>query len=87
MILECMSVYDNKARAYLPPFYVAHVDVGIRHIANAVNDPAHQFARNPDDYALYHLGAFADDTGAHSFFQEPRQLGMVSRWIRVQPKE
>lgn len=81
MILECMAVYDNKARAYLPPFYVSHVDVGVRHIADALKDASHPFARNPEDYSLYHLGAFADDTGAHSFHQEPRHLGVVSRWI------
>jgi hypothetical protein len=82
MILECMAVYDNKARAYLPPFYVSQVDVGIRHIADAVNSADHPFSRNPDDYQLFHLGAFSDDTGAHAFFQEARQIGIVSRWKR-----
>lgn len=70
MIHQAMSVYDCKARAYLPPFYVPHVDVGIRYCQSAANDPSHAFAKNPEDFRVYHLGSFDDDTGRYQAFIE-----------------
>lgn len=57
-----MCVYDLKARAYVTPFFVPTVAVGIRAFRNCAQDKTHAFGRNPADYALFELGVFDDDT-------------------------
>lgn len=82
MILEMMAVYDSKARAFLPPFFVTHVDVGMRHIAHGVNKDEHPFNQNPTDYIVFHLGTFRDENAAFSIFTEPKNLGLVQQLQR-----
>lgn len=57
------TVRDSKAEAYLPPFYAAKQGLAVRMVANAVNDPDHTFFRNPEDYTLFYLGTFDEETG------------------------
>lgn len=68
-----MSAYDKKARAYLTPFFVTHVDVAVRTFTSAVNDPTHpgMINKHPEDFCLYHLGTFDDDTGHFNLTAAP----------------
>lgn len=87
MELQVMSIYDVKARAFITPFFVPHVDVAVRSIADVLRGQEdHAFKRNPDDYQLYHLGSFWDHTGKFVLKDQAELLGVVSRW-RVQPAE
>jgi len=63
MKLCIYSVLDNKAQAFLAPFFMSNDAVALRAFADAANDPTHQFFKNPNDYCLYRIGAFFDDTG------------------------
>lgn len=80
MILEVMSVYDTKARAYLVPFFVRSIEVGQRAVYNAVNDKSHEWYHHSADFHLFHFGAFADDNGAFGLLKEPRNLGPLSQF-------
>ena len=71
---QVFSVYDVKAKCFLPPFFMHQPEMAIRAISNATNDPGHQFHANPEDYSLYHLGEFDDDNGKLVPFNEPVQL-------------
>jgi len=64
MIQKIFSVYDNKAEAFLPPFFCATRGQAIRMLTDAVSDPAHQFAKHPEDFALFELGTYNDANGA-----------------------
>lgn len=77
MNLQCCAVYDQKARAFLPPFFVPHLDVAYRAIANATANPDHPFHRNPEDYIVYQLGSWSDDTAMFQLLGEPLNLGLV----------
>lgn len=57
------SVYDDKAKAFLPPFFIPEVGVAVRVFGDAVNDPGHQFFHHPADYTLFRLGSFDDGLG------------------------
>lgn len=63
MILQVMAAYDKKARAFCYPFYVAHVDVGIRSFEAAVNGENQVVTAHPEDYALFLLGTWSDENG------------------------
>lgn len=63
MKLNVYSIMDNKAEAFLPPFFMHNDSVAMRAFADAVNDSTHQFFKNPNDYCLYRIGHFDDNTG------------------------
>lgn len=62
-IHQIFSVYDQKAIAYLQPFFANTEGIAVRMFTAAVNDTEHQFARFAEDYVLYKIGEFDDSTG------------------------
>lgn len=57
------AIYDSKAQAYLPPFIMHRTEMATRVFADCVNDyPNHQFSKNPQDYTLFTIGQFDDNT-------------------------
>lgn len=61
MIHKIFTVYDSKAKAYLPPFFLHATGLAIRAITDCVDDPEHQFYRHPADYTLFECGTFDDE--------------------------
>lgn len=57
-----LSVLDLKARAFIPPFCVTNVAVGARVFAQNVNMQDSAISKNPEDYNLYYLGTWDDET-------------------------
>lgn len=66
MTKNIYTVRDNKAGAYLEPFYSQNDDTAFRSIANCLRDPEHTFSINIEDYDLYYLGSYEDTTGCIS---------------------
>lgn len=75
MILKIFSIYDTKAKAYLPPFFVPQDGQAIREFSNAVNSETHNFAKNPEDYTLIGLGEFDDENGVFTQYDKPAIQG------------
>lgn len=63
MHMVLYAIYDSKAEAHLQPFFLPNKAVAIRAAADCVNDPNHQFAQHPEDYALVELATFDNLTG------------------------
>lgn len=57
-------VYDDKAKAYLPPFFLPEIGMATRAFGDCVNDATHNFGRHPEDYTLFMAGTFDDSSGA-----------------------
>jgi len=64
MIHKIYSVFDSKAESYTPPFVDNAEGRALRTFADCCNDQGHQFGKHPEDYTLFCLGEFNDDTGA-----------------------
>lgn len=76
MHLEIFSIYDQKAEAHLPPFFLPTKAMAIRTFKDCVNNPEHAFGRNPGDYTLFHLGHWDDeDTNFYVEFNGQKSLG------------
>lgn len=60
MLHKIYSIYDNKAEAFLPPFFMPNDAMAIRAITDCLMDTNHQFHNHAHDYVLYGLGAFSD---------------------------
>ena len=63
LVLKCFTIYDQKARAYITPFFAANESVAIRTFENCCTDPNHAFGRNPQDYSLHLLCDWDATTG------------------------
>lgn len=82
------AIFDQKAAAYLPPFF-RHADgLAIRDFAGCAVDQEHQFGRNPEDFTLYRIGCFDDET-AHIEIEDPHSLGtaLEHKAANTKPKE
>lgn len=66
MIMKVFSVFDAKAAFFGNPFYDQREGSAIRAFGDAVNkeDVNNGFYNHPEDYSLYMLGEFDNDTGA-----------------------
>ena len=80
------TVFDSKAAAYLQPFYSQTKGVAIRQFSDAINgDPNHQFARHPEDFTLFELGSYDDNTAKFSLHETPQAMGVAVEFL--QPKD
>lgn len=72
MKLKMVSIYDSKAQAYLPPFFVRHVAHAVRGFQGALTNAETDFGKFPIDYSLHEFGEFDDETGQLELHPEPR---------------
>ncbi len=63
MKLNIYMVHDQKANAYLPPFFLPEDGMAHRTFGDCCNDVEHQFGKHPEDYTLFKLGEFDDLVG------------------------
>ena len=63
MLHKIFVVRDAKVEAYAKPIFVRSRGEGLRSFTDAVNDNTTEFARHPEDYALFEIGVYDDDTG------------------------
>lgn len=62
MKLQIFTVHDSKAEAYMNPFTMENKQLAIRGFQDAVNADT-PFAKHPEDYCLFHVGSFSQETG------------------------
>lgn len=63
MILQVFSIYDSASGLYAQPSIMASKGVAIRSFTDQVNDPNSIISKHPDDYSLYYLADYDDETG------------------------
>ncbi len=62
MIHKIFTVFDEKAQAYIAPFTCHQTGMAIRSFTDACADQTHKFGAHPEDYTLYQIGFFDDET-------------------------
>lgn len=82
MIHYQFAIHDNKAGAYLPPFILPRIEMAQRTFADCINSADHQFGAHPDDYTLFSLGLFDDETA--KFTPEMQSLGNGVEYLQLQ---
>lgn len=65
MIVKMYSVFDSKAAFFGKPFFEQREESAIRTFSDAVNEknPNNMWNKHPEDYSLFFLGQFDDQTG------------------------
>lgn len=66
------SVYDSVANLYGSPFYAINADVAKRQFqAECVRDADGPMQTHPQDFRLFKLGDFDDETGRFTLHEQP----------------
>jgi len=63
MVKNVYSVFDSKASVFAVPFTSVNNLTAIRDFSRAANDPQSDLARFPEDYFLYQVATFDDNSG------------------------
>lgn len=75
MITKFFAVYDHAAKAYMQPFQMQTRGQAIRGWIDAVNDPKTQFSKHPQDFVLYEIASYDDESGSFENTNPPQPLG------------
>lgn len=62
--LQMFCIYDCKMELYLSPFTAINAAVAAREFETAVMTPNHNFNQHPDDYSLWEIGEFDQQSAA-----------------------
>ena len=77
-IERVFSVYDSKMQMYLPLFFVRAPGAAVRSFSEAANQADHPFCKNPEDFILFQIGEFCQDTGVITALPAKISLGMAN---------
>ncbi len=76
------TIYDSKANAYLHPFCTLTRPLALRIFATAAQDPTQEISRWPDDFTLFEIGSFDDNTGTITNHDAKVSLGLANQFQR-----
>ena len=74
MKLVVVAVRDSAVDAFMRPFFVPSTAFAVRSFNDAVKEKDSLMFANPQDYALFELGTFDEETGKMENLPSPRQL-------------
>lgn len=61
--LNVYAIRDNKTEAYMSPFFLQNDNVMKRALIGAKDDPNSMLAKHPEDYGVYSLGTYEQNSG------------------------
>lgn len=64
MKLQMFSIYDTVSKLYARPFFDVNEATAKRNLRAAIRDPKSGLAENINDYRLYLIGEFDDQSGS-----------------------
>jgi len=72
------NIYDEKARAFLRPFFMPTMAAARRAVATIVNgEDDHIFKTNPSDFTLFEIGSYDDNDGLITGYLNKLSLGCL----------
>lgn len=83
--LVIVAIRDRAVDAFFRPVFAPTVGAAIRSFQDEINrnEPNNELAKHPEDYDLYQLGVFDEETG--QFVQaddQPRQIAIGKQMVR-----
>lgn len=82
MKYRVFSVYDQKAGAYITPFFMPNDQMAVRAFAMVANDVTHPFYKFGADYTLFCVAEFDDLTGALTALAPHKSFGAAASYAK-----
>jgi len=85
MELFALAIRDLAIDAFSPPFFVPKIELAKRDLGNVVNRDSdnNNFHLHPEQFELYQLGTWNDQSGAFNQFERPRQVCVLSDLVKA----
>lgn len=74
MKLAMVAVKDKKTGLFDPPFLVRHPNEAVREFQLITKKTETKFGQHPEDFDLYHLADYNEDSGDFENFEVKKQL-------------
>ena len=84
--LVVASVYDAKVGTYFQPFFARTRAEALRSFKDTVNQQGHVFNKHPQDFTLFILAVFDEETGGFLNCQAPESMGTGHEYLE-RPEE
>lgn len=81
MLYRVVAIRDRAADLFSVPSFVVSTGAAVRSFSDSVNAPDSAIHAHPEDYDLYELGTFDDNTGTFTTDQ-PRQIAVGKDQVR-----
>lgn len=81
MIQKIFTIWDAKAEAYGHPFNRIAKGVAVRDFADRCNNPQEPIALHPEDYQLFEIGEYDDQTATITMLDTRVPLGSALEYI------
>lgn len=78
MKLQVFAIKDRAIAGFMQPFFAHTIGAAVRAFQDGMNDPQTPMAKHPEDYDLWHLGEWDDQTG--DFYRNPGTKNMEVIW-------
>ena len=83
MKLYVVPLRDQKLDAFSQPWFSPATGAAIRAFGDHVNEPGSPAFKHPEDYELFLLGTFDDQTGKFDQAGPPTQLAIGSSLVKA----
>lgn len=80
---QIFSLFDKKACAYTQPFFYHQVGQAVRALDGIVNNKETNVNKYPEDFALYKLGTYNDNSGKIVSLNEPEFLNNAVDFLKI----
>lgn len=80
---QVLSVRDRAADHYGRPFFSPSIGSAIRSFSDHINSTEDsEMVKHPEDFDLYHLAVFDDETGVFECLTQPKMIA-VGKDLRI----
>jgi hypothetical protein len=85
MKLQVIATRDIVANVYGQPMYVVHIGQAIRSFGDEAQrkEPNNVLAQHPEDFELWHLGEWDDETAEYTELKPRKQLAAGANYRSV----
>nr|QRQ90059.1 MAG: nonstructural protein [Microviridae sp.] len=86
MQYKILAIRDRAADVFGQPIFTSSVGGAIRAFSDEINTPreGNNYNRHPEDFDLYHLGSFDDESAEFTLFKKPEQVA-VGKDLKINP--
>lgn len=75
-ILKVVAIRDRAIDAFGQPAFVPTLGAAVRGFGDEVNNRESALNAHPEDYDLYHLADFDNESGKFQQLEQPRQIAI-----------
>lgn len=85
--LQVLAVRDRAADVYGRPFFTPSLGTAIRSFSDHLNGKEDsEMVKHPEDFDLYHLAVFDDETGQFECLSQPKMIAIGKDTAIPRPK-